>query len=54
MATEVAMAMIVTVMPTWPVIEPRIIWTVHWSVIAITIIGIAVPVVMTVMVINAA
>jgi hypothetical protein len=53
MATEVAVV-IVTVMPTWPVIEPRIIWTVHWSVIAITVIRISVPVVMTVMVINAA
>ena len=54
MATEVAVAIIVTAMPTWPVIETCIIWTVHWSVIAIPIIGIAVSIVVTVMVINAA
>lgn len=58
MATEVAMmmemtmAMIVTVMPTGPIIKPRIIRAVHWPVVPV--VGIAVTVVVTVMVINAA
>ena len=57
MATEVAMvmemtmAMIVTVMPTGPIIKPRI-RAVHRPVVPVM--GIAVTVIVTVMVINAA
>jgi hypothetical protein len=54
MATEVAVAMIVTIMPTWPVIERTIVRAVDWSVVAIPVIGIAVAVIGSVMVINAA
>src|SRR5690349_21104674 len=51
MAVEVPVAMIVmTVMPPWPVIEPSVIGAIHRSVVAVTVIGIAVAVVMTVVI----
>ena len=53
MATEVPMAIIVTVMPTGPIIETSIVRPIDWSVVAIPVMGVAV-VVTVVMVINAA
>jgi hypothetical protein len=41
----------VTIMPTWPVIERTIVRAVDWSVVAIPVIGIAVAVIGSVMVI---
>src|SRR5689334_12143407 len=48
------MAMIMTIMPTRPRIEPRIIRTIDRPVIPVSIIGIAVAVVVTVVVIDTA
>jgi hypothetical protein len=45
--------MMMTVMPTWPVIEASVVRTVDWPVIAVPVIGIAIAVVVTMMVVDA-
>jgi hypothetical protein len=54
MATEVAMVVIVTVMPTGPGVEACIIWPVDGSVVAIAIIAMTVAVVVPMVAVNAA
>ena len=51
---KVAVAMIMAVMPTRAIVEPSIVGAINRSVIAVPIVRIAVPIVVTVMAINAA